>query len=427
LEDNNLEKKDYSKIYHWDDEEEKKEFAQKKKSKKVLKREAKEQEKKRKVSLKKEREKVRVTKKGITAVIIGAVIVAAAVICWFLFWYLGIGFDFTKAFATVNGIKVSQKEVSDYIEVLRNQNPDSIPPEDEPEFKVLQGNILDSIIVLKLLEEYGRENGIVITEKEINDEYQNIVANYQSEADFKSDLKAKKITQKFLEEQISSQLLQEKIFNKETENANVSDEEIKKYYDDNNETLFKVPEQIKVSHILIKFNVPEGNELNDSIKNEARAKINDIEKQLEDGADFAELAEKYSEDVASASNGGDIGFINRGTTVAEFEEAAFALQVGEVSPVVETFYGYHLIKVTEKKDPYVKSFDEVKDTIKSYLVNNKKMQLWQDFVYSLIGNAEIKYLTEVKGQLLDIGQDTGSTDIPSDSVEIPEEIVPETS
>jgi len=427
LEDNNLEKKDYSKIYHWDDEEEKKEFAQKKKSKKVLKREAKEQEKKRKVSLKKEREKVRVTKKGITAVIIGAVIVAAAVICWFLFWYLGIGFDFTKAFATVNGIKVSQKEVSDYIEVLRNQNPDSIPPEDEPEFKVLQGNILDSIIVLKLLEEYGRENGIVITEKEINDEYQNIVANYQSEADFKSDLKAKKITQKFLEEQISSQLLQEKIFNKETENANVSDEEIKKYYDDNNETLFKVPEQIKVSHILIKFNVPEGNELNDSIKNEARAKINDIEKQLEDGADFAELAEKYSEDVASASNGGDIGFINRGTTVAEFEEAAFALQVGEVSPVVETFYGYHLIKVTEKKDPYVKSFDEVKDTIKSYLVNNKKMQLWQDFVYSLIGNAEIKYLTKVKGQLLDIGQDTGSTDIPSDSVEIPEEIVPETS
>jgi len=427
LEDNNLGKKDYSKIYHWDDEEEQKEQKQKKKSKKVLRREAKEQERKRKAVLKKEKGKARITKKGTTAIIIGAVIFAAVVICWLLFGYLGISLDFTKTFATVNGSKVTQKEVNDYIEVLKNQNPDSVPPKDDPQFKVLQGNILDSIIVLKLLEEYGKQNSIIITKNEINDEYQKLVANYQSEAEFKSELKAKNVSQKFLEEQITSQLLQDKAFNKVTENASVNDEEIKKYYDDNDETLFKVPEQIKVSHILVKFNVPEGQELNDNIKNEAKARINDIEKQLEGGADFAELAKKYSEDVSSASNDGDLGFISRGTTVAEFEEAAFALQVGKVSPVVETYYGYHLIKVTGKKDSYIKSFDEVKDTIKSYLLNNKKMQLWQDFIFSLIDNAEIKYVTELKGQLLDIGQTTDSIDIPSSSGETSEEEVPEAS
>ena len=275
--------------------------------------------------------------------------------------------------------------------------------------KVLQENILDSIIVLKLLEEYGKQNGFSVTEKEISDEYDKLVKNYQSEAEFEKDLKAKKVTKEFLEEQISNQLLRDKIFNKETANVVVSDAEIKKYYDDNDETTFKVPEQVRVSHILIKFNIPEGQQLNDSIKNEAKVKISDIEKQLAEGGDFAELAKKYSEDTVSAPNGGDIGFISKGQTVAEFEDVAFKLEVGEVSPIVETYYGYHLIKVTEKKDYYIKSYDEVRDTIESYLVNNKKMKVWEDFVYLLIDKAEIKYTSGIKGQLLNIEETTESS------------------
>ena len=407
--DNNLDKKDYSKIYHWYDEEEQKEVIQKKKSKKVLRRESREKEKKRKVELKKEREKVRVTKKGRIGIIIGAVVVVVAVICWVLFGYLGIGIDFTKTLATVNGIKITKKDVNIYMEFLKNQNPDSIPPENDPQFKVLQENILDSIIVLKLLEEYGKQNGFSVTEKEISDEYDKLVKNYQSEAEFEKDLKAKKVTKEFLEEQISNQLLRDKIFNKETANVVVSDAEIKKYYDDNDETTFKVPEQVRVSHILIKFNIPEGQQLNDSIKNEAKVKISDIEKQLAEGGDFAELAKKYSEDTVSAPNGGDIGFVSKGQTVAEFEDVAFKLEVGEVSPIVETYYGYHLIKVTEKKDSYIKSFDEVRDTIESYLVNNKKMKVWEDFVYLLIDKEEIKYTSGIKGQLLNIEETTESS------------------
>ncbi len=412
MESNELEKKDYSKIYRWDDEEEQVELTQRKKSKKVLKRQLKEKEKKRKAELQKEREKVRITKKGYVAIIVGVVVVIAAFVCWYLFVYLGIGLDLTRTVATVDGVKVSQKEVDTYVEFLKNQSPGSVPAEDDPQFKVLQENILDTIIVFKLLEEYARQNGFNVTNKEIDEEYQKIAANYQSIESFENELKSKNISKDFLKEQISTSILRDKIFNKITEDAVVSEEEIKKYYDDNDETLFKVPEQIRVSHILIKFNVPEGQELNDNIKNEAKSKITDIENQLKQGADFAELAKKYSEDTASAPNGGDIGFISKGQTVAEFENAAFSLNVGEVSQIVETYYGYHLIKVTEKKDSYIKTFDEVKDTIKSYLLNNKKMQMWQDFIYSLIGKAEIIYKSQLKGQLLDLTNtsDTASTE-----------------
>ena len=427
MSENNLEKKDYSKIYHWEDEEELKEQIQRKKSKKVLKREAKEQEKKRKTALAKERSKARITRKGFIGIITGAAFGFAAIVCWVLFAYLGIGFDLTKSLATVNGVKITQKDVNVYLEFLKNQNPDSVPDEDDPQYIVLQENILDSIIVIKLLEEYGSQNGFTVSKKEIEDEYKKLAENYKSEAEFENDLKAKNITPKFLEEQISNQLLRDKIFNKETENAAVSEEEIKKYYDDNDETQFKVPEQIKVSHILIKFNVPEGQQLNDNIKNEAKAKISDIEQHLNEGADFAELAKKYSEDIASAPKGGDIGYISKGQTVAEFENAAFALKVGEVSPIVETTYGFHLLKVTDKKDSYIKSFDEVEDTIKSYLVYNKKMQLWQDFIYTLIDKAEIKYLSELKGQFLDIGESAGSFETTPNSSDATEATVSETS
>jgi peptidyl-prolyl cis-trans isomerase C len=196
-------------------------------------------------------------------------------------------------------------------------------------------------------------------------------------------------------------LLRDKIFNSVTEDITVSEEEIKSYYGENDETLFQVPEQKKVSHILIKFDVPEGETLNDEIKNKAREQIEDIEQQLKDGADFAELAKQYSQDTLSAENGGDIGFISEGQTVPEFEDAAFALKSGEVSPIIETYYGYHIIKVLEEQDAYIKGFDEVRETIETYLLNNKQIESWQDFVYGLVEVSGIEYTTDLAGQLLE--------------------------
>jgi foldase protein PrsA len=240
-----------------------------------------------------------------------------------------------------------------------------------------------------------------VSDKEVTDEINTLIKNYESEAAFEQDLKVKKISRSFLDEQVKSQLLRDKVFALATKDVTISDEETKKYYDDNAETLFMVPEQVKVSHILIKFAIPEGAELNDTIKAEAKTKITDIQEQLNNGADFAGIAKQYSEDTASAVNGGDIGFISKGQTVAEFEEAAFALEVDQVSEVVESIFGYHIIKCVEKQSPRVKTYDEVKDTIKSYLLNNEQLVAWEDFVYSIVNNAGIVYPTSLKGRLLE--------------------------
>jgi foldase protein PrsA len=211
----------------------------------------------------------------------------------------------------------------------------------------------------------------------------------------------RKIDKPFLDEQMQSQILRDKIYAKVTENIVVSDADTLKYYEDNKETLFKVPDQVKVSHILIQFNVPAGETVTDAIKAEAKKIIDDVASQLKNGADFAELAKKYSQDTASAPNGGDIGYVSAGQTVPEFETVAFALEVGKVSDVVETTYGYHVLKVTEKKAAYVQTYDEVKDTVKAYLLSNKQMEEWQKFVYSLVDASKVVYTTVLKGTLLE--------------------------
>ena len=396
--------KDYKNLLKWDAEnnEENKKYESKvvKKSKKVLKRQAKELEKQRKKGILKEINKSRITKKGKIFIIAGTTIALLAITAWILFGYLGVLFDWTRTLARAENVRVTTKELNSYMEFLKNQNPQSIPDKSDDRYKILQSNILDSILVLKVIESYGNKNGFKVNKEDIDAEYAKIVANYNSEDEFLQYLKDKKVSIAFLREQLKNQILRDKIFNKITEDVNVSQKEVEDYYNENIEELFTVPEQVKVSHILIKFNIPEGQELNDSIKKEAMEKILTVQKELSNGAEFAELAKKYSEDTISAENGGDIGFISKGQTVPEFEKSAFSLGINEVSQVIETYYGYHIIKVTDKKEEYIKKFEEVKDTINKYLLNNKQMEKWQAFITEIVKNSKIVYTTSLKGQLL---------------------------
>jgi len=402
LNEDNNEKKDLKKVYHWDDEEI---INEKERPKET------DRQKKKAIKNQPKPKSIHETKKGLTKVVkilisVVSVIVVLAVAAGVVFGYFGYRFDFSKTLATVNGASIKQNVVDTYVEFLKNQDPTQVPAENTPEFKTLQANILDSLIVLNVLENYADKNSFKVTQKEIDDAYQKIVTSYPSESDFEKDLVAKKISKNFLMDQIKSQVLRDKIFADATKNITISDAEVKQYYDDNKETLFKVPEQIQVSHILIKFDIP----LTEQLKKEAYDKIKVVQEKLKSGEDFAALAKSYSEDTASKENGGDIGLISAGQTIKEFEEAAFALIVGEVSDIVETTYGYHLIKVTDHKDEYIKDFSEVTDTIKSYLLNSKQTDEWEKFVSDLILKTNIKYTTDLKGALLDINKNNQGTD-----------------
>jgi peptidyl-prolyl cis-trans isomerase D len=134
----------------------------------------------------------------------------------------------------------------------------------------------------------------------------------------------------------------------------VTEREIERSYNDNSE-LYSTPEQVRASHILFKTNGK-----NDA---EVKAKAEQVLKEAKGGADFAALAKKYSEDEASAKQGGDLDFFAKGKMVPAFDEVAFALEPGQISDLVKTQYGYHIIKVTDKKPASTRSLDEVRAQI----------------------------------------------------------------
>lgn len=354
-----------------------------------------------KIQLAKEKEliKSKESKRKKIIIIVISTIVVIVIAAGIVFGLFGYRFDFSKTVAIIDGIAIKQSEIDTYMELLKNQSPTNFPPDSDPAYRIYQISILDSFTHLRLLQNYAKANGFTVTKKEIDDAYQNIVKQYPSASDFEKDMAAKKITAAILKNELENQILINKVMAKVVTDITISDAEMQKYYDDNKNTLFNVPEQIRVSHILIIFNIPSGGTLTDQIKTEALKKITEINQKLKDGQDFAALAKANSEDTTSAVNGGDIGYVSKGMTVPEFENVAFSLKVGEVSEIVETSYGYHIIKVTEHKDPYIMTYDEVKDTIKSNIQSDKQKKIWEDFINSLVAKANIAYLTDLKGTL----------------------------
>jgi peptidyl-prolyl cis-trans isomerase D len=143
----------------------------------------------------------------------------------------------------------------------------------------------------------------------------------------------------------------------------VTDQDLQTYYDQHREE-FRVPEQVKVTHILIKTPLPAaGAKEDEKAVADAKAKADDVLKQVKAGGDFAKLAEKYSDDPGSAKNGGELGWIGRGRTVPEFEKAAFSLGKGQTSDLVKSSYGFHIIRVEDKQEAHLKSLAEVKAEI----------------------------------------------------------------
>lgn len=167
----------------------------------------------------------------------------------------------------------------------------------------------------------------------------------------------------------------------------VTQPELQSYYDQHRDQ-YRVPEQVNVRHILIKTPLagPDG-KVDQKAVDAARAKAEDVLKQVKAGGNFAELAKKYSDDPGSAKNGGSYGWIGKGRTVPEFEKAAFSLPKGGTSDLVQSSYGFHIIHVDDKQDAHVKSLDNVKAQIEPLLKQQKAAQASQHEVEQLLSDA----------------------------------------
>jgi peptidyl-prolyl cis-trans isomerase D len=172
----------------------------------------------------------------------------------------------------------------------------------------------------------------------------------------------------------------------------VSRADLQAYYDQHRDQ-YRVPEQAKVSHILIKTPLPgPDGKVDEKGVAEAQKRAEDLLKQLRAGAKFEDLATKYSEDPGSAKQGGSLGWIGRGRTVPEFEKAAFSQPKGQIGDLVKSSYGFHIIRVDDRQDAHLKTLDEVKDQIEPILKQQKAQEIAQKQADDLANAAKTKGL-----------------------------------
>lgn len=244
-----------------------------------------------------------------------------------------------KVVAVVNGREITEEHFNFALA--------KFPQDRRSFFQTEEGRkqFLDQIISWELIYDYAVEAG------------------FENREDYKFQLKeaAKAIlTQLAIEEEIKK--------------VHISDEELVEYYNQNKE-YFSEGEQVTAKHILV----------------ETVEKANEVKALIDNGMTFEEAAQLFST-CPSKAQGGNLGSFGRGMMVPEFEEAAFTLNIGEVSEPVQTQFGYHIVLVDERTEPQIKSFDEVKESIRQHMLQEKQGHAYMQ----LVENLKKKYSVEIK-------------------------------
>ena len=274
----------------------------------------------------------------------------------------------SKKVAVVNGTTILKQDFDRAMLGVTQRLTASGKNLEGAELEKLKSEILENIIGGELLYQDAQKKGIKIEDAKINKEYDNLKQKFPSTDVFTNWLKEMDLTEAAIKADFRKRMIVQQLIEKEfSSKISIADLEIKAFYD-NNPQFFQKSDEVKASHILVRVAA----DASDATKKEARKKIESIQAKIKTGSDFAVLAKEQS-DCPSKEKGGDLGFFGRGQMVPPFEKDAFTLKPGEVSDIVETEFGYHLIKVLEKKPASTVSFDEVKGQIKQML-NQEKLQ-----------------------------------------------------
>ncbi|MTI46484.1 peptidylprolyl isomerase [Sporosalibacterium faouarense] len=229
--------------------------------------------------------------------------------------------------------------------------------------KVLEGLVQEAILVQE-----AKEQGIEVTDEEVNTEIENLKEANGGEENFNKSLENSGITIDYLKDALRKEMIISQYQEKYMGDLEVSDAEAEEQFNANKDNYI----QAKVRHILV------------NTEEEAQ----DIISQLNDGSDFAELAKENSIDPGSASQGGMYDYFTKGTMVPEFEEVAFSLEPGKVSEPVKTDYGYHIIKVEDRRE----TFDDLKESV----VDDIKYQRFSENVEKLSDDADVETFLDEK-------------------------------
>lgn len=226
----------------------------------------------------------------------------------------------------------------------------------------LSKRLVDQIVDVVLIAQGASAEGLTVTEDEIKEKIKEVKEKFPESKEFHKSLALQGLTVDDLMWDLRAQIFREKLIDYFSKRFPVSDEEIKNFYD-RNEAVFVQPKKLRLSQILLSTSM----------------EAYDIREKIMEGESFSELARKYSKDWGSREMGGDLGYISRGDLVKEAEEVAFKLKKLEVSPVVKSALGYHIIKLVQIIEGKTSAYQEVKAEIRKFLQKEKgraKFEQW---------------------------------------------------
>lgn len=291
----------------------------------------------------------------------------------------------TDPVALVNGSGISREEYEREMNQVRNRMLRQGRQVSDSQLMEIKRVVLDNIIGRELLYQESRKQGVLVKTSDTEARWLSMKDSYPSEVEFKNALTEMNLSEESLRTQLERSIaLQQFIDGKIGLSITVVEKETKEFYN-KNPAYFKKPETVHARHILIKVQPDD----DASQKAAARKKIETIQRRLSAGEDFSTLARTFSEGPTGVK-GGDLGFFGRGQMVKSFEDAAFALNPGEVSDLVRSSFGYHLINVIDKKPESIYPYDDVKESIYQNLRRQRVDKEVKHYVEKLKSRADVK-------------------------------------
>jgi peptidyl-prolyl cis-trans isomerase C len=262
-----------------------------------------------------------------------------------------------------------------------------IPP---AQLGMIEKRLLDRLIQIQILKAKATEAQKAEGKKEGDKRFEMIKKRAPSEEMLANQLKSMNLTLEVLQTRLVEEATAEAVLKS---NVKVTDEQVKKFYEDN-PSQFEEPEMVRASHILIGTkDAKTGEDLKDDAKKAKKKQADDLLKRARGGEDFAKLAKEFSEDPGSKESGGEYTF-GRGKMVPEFEAAAFSLKTNQISDIVTTQFGYHIIKLSEKIPAKKVEFDKMKTEIKDYLEKQEMDKMLPDYYAKIKKEADVQILDE---------------------------------
>ena len=312
------------------------------------------------------------------------------------------------AIIEVNGNAITQKN---YDNLYNKYNPKTHNQKDNKGLElILRHNVVSELIVRELINQEVRAHKIKVKSDELNSAIQEAYAQAGGKDAFEKFIKnVYGITPNEFQNNLEQEIKISKLIDKVSPMISTSDSETNNFYEKNKETIFNHPKMVRASHILIMANEEDfKNQIKSQNKNLSETEVEKLAKQkmnqaktkaqgllqeaLNNPNNFDKLAKENSQDIQSAKNGGDLNFFSYDEMIKSFSQAAFATKPSNIYPdIVQTDYGYHIIKVTDRKEAGMVPFDEVKEEIKKKITQDKKNKAFQTYISSKKDKATIKY------------------------------------